>query len=96
VSLNLSQPRIDAFKFASPQGRPDAAPRSPLPGGGGGAAATTGGAAGPATQRLALPPAGASLQAFAQAQGLDWKAVAEANGIDNPRLLDGAPLRLPL
>ena len=32
--------------------------------------------------------AGTSLQAMAAARGGDWQSIAEANGIENPRLMD--------
>ncbi|GAA5176632.1 hypothetical protein GCM10025771_11830 [Niveibacterium umoris] len=92
VSLAMSQPRISAFKFAQPVGRPDAAPRTPLTGGGSGATApgaAGAGSTGPGAQALTAAPTGASLQQMAAAsgQGGDWRAIAQANGIENPRLL---------
>jgi hypothetical protein len=41
---------------------------------------------------LTQAPAGASLQALAGASGADWRAVAQANGIENPRQLAAGQL----
>lgn len=49
------------------------------------------------TTPLTLASAGESIQNMADAAGLDWKAVAEANNIDNPRdLQPGSVLNLNL
>jgi hypothetical protein len=75
MTLAMSQQKITKFTF-----RPAASPA----GAGGGA-----GRAAPGTTPLTQAPAGSSLQGLADAQGLgaNWKAIASANGIDNPRLL---------
>lgn len=47
------------------------------------------------TQPLTLAQSGDTLQSLAGRAGVDWKAVAAANGVDNPRLLQpGAVLNL--
>lgn len=47
------------------------------------------------TQPLTLAQSGDTLQSLAGRAGVDWKAVASANGVDNPRLLQpGAVLNL--
>jgi len=47
------------------------------------------------TTGLTLAQSGESLQSMSARAGLDWKAVAEANGIDNPRFLQaGAVVNL--
>lgn len=47
------------------------------------------------TTPLSFSQGGQSLQAMAGQAGVDWKVVAEANDIDNPRLLDaGAAVNL--
>jgi hypothetical protein len=43
------------------------------------------GSASVGTTPLTIAPQGASIQAMATSAGLDWKAVAAANNIDNPR-----------
>lgn len=44
--------------------------------------------AAPGTRPLSAAPAGASLQNLADAAGIgDWQRIAQANGIENPRLL---------
>jgi LysM repeat protein len=37
------------------------------------------------TTPLTVTPQGASIQGLAASAGVDWKTVAAANGIDNPR-----------
>lgn len=47
------------------------------------------------TQPLTLAQSGDTLQSLASRAGVDWKAVASANGVDNPRRLQaGAVLNL--
>jgi hypothetical protein len=62
-------------------------PSSP-PGAGG-----PGGAA-PGTRPLTQAPAGSTLQGLAgsQGNGADWRAVADLNGIENPRRLEPGQL----
>ena len=51
--------------------------------------------AGVGTQPLTLARSGDTLQSLAARAGVDWKAAAEANNVDNPRQLDaGAVLNL--
>jgi hypothetical protein len=78
LSLSMSQPRITAFRFAQPLGRANASPRPP-----------SSGPAAAGTTPLTPAPAGATVQALAAAAGraADWKAVAAANGIEDPRRL---------
>jgi hypothetical protein len=87
MSVSMSQQRIEAF---SGQGGSLAASRTP-PGviGIGGAA---GAAAG--TTPIAQATSGSSLQAMASVagQGANWQAIAEANGIENPRQLQAGAL----
>jgi hypothetical protein len=70
--LSLSQPRITAYRYNQS----------------GNNAAGPGGSA-PGTRPLTGAPAGASLQALAAAAGRpdDWKNIAAANGIEDPRRL---------
>lgn len=78
VSLSMSQPRITAFRFSKPLGRADASAQRPP---------NTGAGAG--TTPLTPAPAGATVQALAAAagSGADWKAIAAANGVEDPRRL---------
>jgi hypothetical protein len=71
VTLSLSQQRIE-FAFAKQPGG--------VPGGGGTPVGT---------KPLIPAPAGATLQGLADANGKggNWQAIAEANGIENPRRL---------
>lgn len=88
VAIALSQQKITEFKFA--QGAPDP------PG------VTRQGGAKPGTAPVTQAPAGANLQNMAanQAGGTGgalaanggWQAIAAANGIENPRLLDPGQL----
>ncbi len=70
--LSLSQPRIAAYRYNAS----------------GNAGAGFGGVA-PGTRPLTGAPAGSSLQALAAAAGRpeDWKNIAAANGIEDPRRL---------
>jgi len=70
--LSLSQPRITAYRYNQS----------------GNSAGNPGGSA-PGTRPLTGAPAGASLQALAAAAGRadDWKNIAAANGIEDPRRL---------
>jgi hypothetical protein len=81
ISLNLSQPKIDDYKFG------EAAAGGGVGGAGGkgkGAAPKT-----PGTKPLAQASAGVSFQAMADLNGVgaNWQAHASANGIENPRAL---------
>ena len=75
LSLAMSQQRIPDYVA----GR--RVPQSP-PGARGGP-----GGRPPGTSPLTQAPAGTPLQRLAGEQGTDWRAVAAANGIENPRLL---------
>lgn len=83
MTLTLSQQRITRFTFR------DTGAGGSLPGNGSGA---PGGA--PGTRPLAAAAAGASLQGLADSAGLgaQWQAIASANGIENPRLLQPGQL----
>ena len=80
MSLNLSQPKIDDYKF----GEAAAAGGGGAGGKGKGAAPQT-----PGTKPLAQASAGVSFQAMADLNGVgaNWQAHASANGIENPRAL---------
>jgi hypothetical protein len=88
VAIGLTRQEITEFKFA--QGAPDP------PG------ATRRGGAAPGTAPLTEAPSGSNLQSMAASQpggsgggaGLSggWQAIAAANGIENPRLLDPGQL----
>lgn len=73
VSLNITQQKIAQFVF-----RPT-----------GSAAAPPGAPAAPGAQPLTAAPQGASVPQLAAAQGRgdDWKQIARANNIENPRML---------
>lgn len=73
VSLGLSQQKITVFSFAKDAGAPPP-----------GAGESRG------TRPLTAAPAGSTLQGLAAAQGKgkDWQAIAAANNIENPRLLE--------
>jgi hypothetical protein len=77
MSLAMSQQRITKFAFA----KTGAGGTTAAPGGGGAPMAGTS----PMTQA----PAGSTLQSLADqaGQGNNWQAIANANGIENPRLL---------
>jgi len=83
MSVNMSQQRIQAFsgKAGSLAGQ-----RPP------GAAQPNGAA--PGTAPLKQAPAGSSMQALISGAGksANWQAIAEANGIENPRLLAAGTL----
>lgn len=53
-----------------------------------------GGASQPGTQPLTQAPAGSNLQGLADSQGKgnNWQSIAEANGIENPRMLEPGQL----
>ncbi|HEY6190266.1 MAG TPA: hypothetical protein VIW80_21620 [Pyrinomonadaceae bacterium] len=84
VSVSLSQPKIDKYKFGKAK---------PGAGGGGGGAGGGPGKGGapltPGTKPLAQASAGMSFQAMADLNGVgaNWQAHASANGIENPRAL---------
>jgi hypothetical protein len=80
VSFTLSQQKITQFTF-----RPVSAPPA-------GARTPSGKPAG--TAPLTQAPAGATLQGMAASAGLgaNWQAIASANGIENPRLLQPGQL----
>lgn len=79
VTLGLTQQKIMEFRF----------PKTAAPPG----AAGPGGAA-PGSRPLTPAPAGSSLQNMAAARGKgdDWKGIAAANGIENPRILQPGQL----
>lgn len=83
MTLSLSQQRITEFAFGKPGARP-----SP-PGLVGGV-----GSEPPGTAPLTRAPAGSSLQGLAgeAGKGGSWQSIAEANGIENPRLLQPGQL----
>ncbi|MBN9692734.1 MAG: peptidoglycan-binding protein [Verrucomicrobia bacterium] len=89
MSFTLTQQKIKAFTVpASERGkRPP-----PATAAAGSAGADPSAAAG--TKPLTAAPAGASLQGLAEGAGLgaDWKQIASANGIENPRLLQPGQL----
>lgn len=82
VTIAMSQQRIT--EFSGKQGKPDQTP------------AGVGGPAGsaPGTSPLVQATAGASLQSMAASlgQAANWQGIAEANGIENPRLLEAGQL----
>lgn len=79
ISLNLTQQGVE-YGFGPPRSgnAPAGAVAGRLPSG-----------AAPGTSPLTAAPAGATLQSMAAAAGKggDWQAIAEANGLENPRLL---------
>jgi hypothetical protein len=78
ITLSLTQQSIQ-YEVADPNaGGKKPATRGDLPSG-----------APPGTSPLTAAPAGATLQSLAGAvgQGSNWQAIAQANGIENPRLL---------
>ncbi len=79
VTFSLSQQKIQKFVFRD----------TPAPPGGGGA-----GGAAAGTTPLTPAPAGSTLQGMAANAGLgtNWQAIASANGIENPRLLQPGQL----
>jgi hypothetical protein len=78
ISLSMTQRGID-YGFAIPLPS-SSQPRS---------AANLPSGAPPGTRPLTVAPAGATLQGMAAAvgKGRDWEAIAEANGVENPRRL---------
>jgi hypothetical protein len=83
MSISMSQPSIQ--NLAPPPGN------NPPPGVAGSPGSGSGGVG---TSPLAQAPAGASLQGLAASAGLggNWQAIAEANGIENPRQLSPGQL----
>jgi hypothetical protein len=83
VSIALSQQRITKFAF-----------RDIPPAGGLGGAAAPGVPTTPGTEPLAQAPEGSTVQSLAgeAGRGDDWQAIAAANGIENPRLLEPGQL----
>lgn len=81
MSLNLSQQKIKAFNVPSSQRGRRPPPSAP------GSSADPAAAAG--TKPLTSAPAGTTVQGLADAagKGADWQSIAQANGIENPRLL---------
>jgi hypothetical protein len=77
MSINLTQQKISKFTFRDTGAQPGAGVTPP--------AGTT-----PLTQA----PAGSTLQALADSQGKgdNWQAIAAANGIENPRMLQPGQL----
>ncbi len=78
ISLSMSKQDID---YTVTDARPAATPPAPSSGMPSGAA--------PGTNPLTQAPAGATLQGMAASVGKadNWQAIAQANGIENPRLL---------
>lgn len=76
MSVSMSQQKITAFTFHDTGASP------------GGTGST------PGTTPLTQAPAGSTLQGLAASMGKadDWQAIAEANGIENPRLLEPGQL----
>jgi hypothetical protein len=76
VSLNISQQKIQ-FAFADPKNQPGAA-AAPAPG----------------TKPFTQAPAASTVQGLADSQGKGdiWQIIAEANGIENPRMLQPGQL----
>jgi hypothetical protein len=81
ISLAMSQQRIP--EYVAGRG----VPQAPPPGAGKGPGGRPVG-----TSPLTQAPAGVPLQALAGASGADWRAVAQANQIENPRLLAAGQL----
>jgi hypothetical protein len=77
MSLSLTQQKITVFSFAKDAGAPPP-----------GAGESRG------TRPLTAAPAGSTLQGLAAARGRgnDWQAIATANNIENPRLLQPGQL----
>ena len=77
MSLNLTAQKITKFAFRPVEDQPGA-----------------GGAAPPGTTPLTQAPAGSTVQGLADAQGKgnNWQAIAAANGIENPRMLQPGQL----
>ena len=82
MTLNMSQQRIQEFAGSMRKRE------KPPPG-----VAGPGGAA-PGTRPLTQAPGGSTLQALASTlgKGTNWQAIAEANGIENPRILQPGQL----
>ena len=80
VTFSLSQQKIQKFTFRDTG--------SPFSGGLGGSFGT------PGTSPLVQAPAGATLQGIAdqQGKGNNWQAIASANNIENPRLMQPGQL----
>jgi|GEM_PF-728733 len=86
VTLSLSKQEL-AFEFGAGGGGGGSG------GGGGGGFGPPGGGGGAGTQPLQMAQAGDTVQAAAARAGAgDWKAVAMANGIENPRLVSPGAL----
>ena len=78
VAMTLSQQKITEFKFNATNDAPGVTRR------GGNA---------PGTAPMTEAPAGSTLQGLAgSSAGLSWQAIASANGIENPRLLQPGQL----
>lgn len=82
MSVSLSQPKIDKYKFGK-------AAAGAGGGGAGGGPGKGGAPQTPGTKPLAQASAGMSFQAMADLNGVgaNWQAHASANGIENPRAL---------
>jgi len=89
VGFSLSQQKIQFIRGNNATGgrRPPPAPNAPV-------GAPGSGRAGAGTNPLTPAPAGASLQAMAEAAGLgaQWQEVAAANGVANPRVMAAGQL----
>jgi hypothetical protein len=87
ITLSMSKQDIDyTINPTNPSGLgggPAPSPTANLPSG-----------APPGTNQLTQAPAGSTLQGLAaeQGKGANWQAIAEANGIENPRLLSPGQL----
>ena len=88
MSLSLSQQKIEAFELAARSKGKDQMIARLVGESAGGAAGRPAG-----TTPMTQAPTGSSLQGLADAAGQgDWQAIAAANGIDNPRLLETGQL----
>lgn len=76
VSFGLTQQKITAFVFRPTDSPPPSAPRGPS-------------GKAPGTAPMTSATQGSTLQGMAasQGKGADWRAIASANGIENPRRL---------
>jgi hypothetical protein len=91
MSFTLTQQKIQPFTIHAKDGgrRPPPTTRNAPPGPAGADSSAARG-----TKPLTAAPAGANLQQLVQGAsvGLNWQAVASANGIENPRLLQPGQL----
>lgn len=91
VSINMSQPRIKDSVRRGSAPPPGAGGGGGGPGGPGGTQGTGSAGAAPGTRPLTSTPSGATVQGLAAARSggdaSDWRALANANGIENPRII---------